>query len=86
MPIWEYRMVFLRDDTWVDSDGRRGTCPGIPFSYDGVYAPTGRRQPQVLEIADLTPLLSDLGMDGWELAGILGHEPQYRLLFKRPRL
>jgi hypothetical protein len=51
-----------------------------------VYAPTGRRQPQVLEIADLTPLLSDLGMDGWELAGVLGHEPQYRLVFKRPRL
>lgn len=75
MTRWEYREVFVNHQYgwWMDQHGQLGKLAAV-------------RTPARGEYRFATPLLEELGAEGWELAGVVGEaDREQRLYFKRPR-
>ena len=68
---WEYLEVLVHVEAWSDSAGGGGTLP---------IATVGKAQ-----MPATSPLLNQLGAEGWELTGVAGgHSPLiFRLFLKR---
>ena len=72
MQSWEYLQVCVIDRNWADSLGRNGQLAPGPG----------------LDWRLVTPLLNELGGEGWELVGTTsgdGRANIYQLFLKRPR-
>jgi hypothetical protein len=68
---WEYLTVLVERHHWYSSDGRNGTLEPLP-EHQFRY--------------NNQPILSKLGEDGWELAGVAGGDNLfYQMFFKRPK-
>jgi hypothetical protein len=69
---WEYLEVYVFDGSWTDSSGRKGRLKEVSV---GSLARGFR---------DTTPLLNELGRQGWELIGTTGSSVTcYKLWLKR---
>ena len=75
MQKWEYMELLAGPRTWQDSAGQAGETPSIgTASLERWWS--------------VTPILNELGTEGWELVGIAPYSTHafsgFRLFFKRP--
>ncbi len=70
MQQWQYRVINLE----IDNQGRQ------------IWSAAAGQWGRVSLGTDWTPVLEELGGEGWELAGLLNLSARhYRFVFKRPK-
>ena len=71
---WEYLEAYVYQDDWIDSSGRRVSLKSETKMHNANTHFTA------------SPILNELGTQGWELVGIVFQDMSlYRLFLKRQR-
>jgi hypothetical protein len=71
MQQWEYIDLFLRGSSWADSTGRSGKLPATRIDGTNTLA--------------LSPVLNELGTEGWKVVGIMPGSTTTRIILTRPK-